>query len=113
MARIQVKIFKEFENAWNPDPAQGEQKSKDAHMTNIQGEQSTAQETTTVVKAPLISESENNDKTMILHASAVKTLVADTSKKKDSDDEPPFKKLKFLILTSSIPSPTPLKSIPP
>ncbi|GJU95442.1 hypothetical protein Tco_1320198 [Tanacetum coccineum] len=50
---------------------------------------------------------------MILHASTVKSLVADTSEKKDSDDEPPFKKLKFLIPTSSIPSPTPLNSIPP
>ncbi|GKC01975.1 hypothetical protein Tco_0993585, partial [Tanacetum coccineum] len=32
---------------------------------------------------------------------------------RNSDDEPPFKKLKFLIPTSSIPSPTPLNSIPP
>ncbi|GJV48728.1 hypothetical protein Tco_1438940 [Tanacetum coccineum] len=36
----------------------------------------------------------------------------DTSGKKE-DDEPPAKKLKFLISTSSIPSPTPLKSLMP
>ncbi|GKD39944.1 hypothetical protein Tco_1260151 [Tanacetum coccineum] len=35
----------------------------------------------------------------------------DTSGKKETDDEPPTKKLKFLIPPSSIPSPTPLKSI--
>ncbi|GJX61908.1 hypothetical protein Tco_0294808 [Tanacetum coccineum] len=67
----------------------GEQQSEDAHMANVQGEQSTAQETTTTI------------------------LVEDTLKQKDSDDEPPIKKLKFLIPTSSIPSPTPLNSIPP
>nr|GFC48826.1 hypothetical protein [Tanacetum cinerariifolium] len=42
-----------------------------------------------------------------------KNLVADTSKKKDSDDELPLKKLIFLIPTLSIPLPTPLKSILP
>ncbi|GJR88720.1 hypothetical protein Tco_0212731 [Tanacetum coccineum] len=50
---------------------------------------------------------------MVLYASAAKILVEDTLKQKDSDDEPPIKKLKFLIPTSSIPSPTPLNSIPP
>ncbi|GJR93457.1 hypothetical protein Tco_0265631 [Tanacetum coccineum] len=77
------------ENAQNPDLAQGEQKSEDAHMANIQGEQPTAHQTTTV------------------------SSVADTSKKKDLDDEPPAKKLKFIILTSSIPSPIPPNSILP
>nr|GEX17774.1 hypothetical protein [Tanacetum cinerariifolium] len=37
----------------------------------------------------------------------------DTSGKKETDDEPLAKKLKFLIPSSSIPSPTPLKSIMP
>ncbi|GKA01868.1 hypothetical protein Tco_0674533, partial [Tanacetum coccineum] len=42
-----------------------------------------------------------------------KSLEEDTSGKKETDDEPPAKKLKFLIPSSSIPSPTPLKSIMP
>ncbi|GKA67866.1 hypothetical protein Tco_1025859 [Tanacetum coccineum] len=50
---------------------------------------------------------------MILYASKVKSSVANNLEKKDSNNEPPFKKLKFLIPTSSIPSPTPLCSIPP
>ncbi|GKF88178.1 hypothetical protein Tco_0259055, partial [Tanacetum coccineum] len=37
----------------------------------------------------------------------------DTSEKKETNDEPLAKKLKFLIPSSSIPSPTPLKSIMP
>ncbi|GJW60180.1 hypothetical protein Tco_0109515 [Tanacetum coccineum] len=82
-------------------------------MANVQGEQSTAQETTTVVQAPPISELADKDKAMVLHGSKLKNLVVDTSEKKDSDDEPPVKKLKFLIPTSSIPSPTLMNSILP
>ncbi|GKE81323.1 hypothetical protein Tco_1551323, partial [Tanacetum coccineum] len=42
-----------------------------------------------------------------------KSSEEDTLGKKETDDEPPAKKLKFLIPSSSIPSPTPLKSIMP
>ncbi|GJY41163.1 hypothetical protein Tco_0428433 [Tanacetum coccineum] len=42
-----------------------------------------------------------------------KSSEENTSKKIVSDDEPPVNKLKFLIPTSSIPSPTPLNSIMP
>ncbi|GJR32430.1 hypothetical protein Tco_1108662 [Tanacetum coccineum] len=50
----------------------------------------------------------NEEKAMVLH-----TSEEDTSGKKEIDDEPPAKKLKFLTPSSSIPSPTPLKSIMP
>ncbi|GJR79533.1 hypothetical protein Tco_0150318 [Tanacetum coccineum] len=50
-------------------------------------------------QAPIV----NEEKAMVLH-----TLEEDTSGKKEIDDEPPTKKLMFLI-----PSPTPLKSIMP
>ncbi|GKA77927.1 hypothetical protein Tco_0784464, partial [Tanacetum coccineum] len=42
-----------------------------------------------------------------------KSSEENTLGKKETDDEPPAKKLKFLIPSSSIPSPTPLKSIMP
>ncbi|GKD92287.1 hypothetical protein Tco_1372124, partial [Tanacetum coccineum] len=49
---------------------------------------------------------------LVLHASMEKSSKKNTSEKKVSDDEPPVKKLKFLLPTpSSILSPTPLNSI--
>ncbi|GJS54996.1 putative reverse transcriptase domain-containing protein [Tanacetum coccineum] len=42
-----------------------------------------------------------------------KNSEEDNSEKKVTNDEPPVKNLKFLVPTSSIPSPTPLKSIMP
>ncbi|GJR37616.1 hypothetical protein Tco_1213300 [Tanacetum coccineum] len=50
---------------------------------------------------------------MVLHTSEEKSLEKDASRKKETNDEPPAKKLKFLIPSSLIPSPTPLKSIMP
>ncbi|GJW44938.1 hypothetical protein Tco_0073737 [Tanacetum coccineum] len=50
---------------------------------------------------------------MVLHGSDLKSSVVETSEKKESDDEPPVKKLKFLIPPSLIPLLTPLNSIPP
>ncbi|GJZ27214.1 hypothetical protein Tco_0571467 [Tanacetum coccineum] len=50
---------------------------------------------------------------MVLHASVKKSSEEDTSEKKETNDEPPVKKLKFLVPISLIPSPTPLKSIIP
>ncbi|GKE25736.1 hypothetical protein Tco_1441120 [Tanacetum coccineum] len=92
------------EKAQNPDPAQGEQQLEDAHMANIQGEQSTAQETPTIEQAPPV----NEENALVLHA-----LVKKSLEKNVSEDEPLAKKLKFLIPTSLILSPTPLKSIMP
>ncbi|GJX69976.1 hypothetical protein Tco_0307147 [Tanacetum coccineum] len=56
----------------------------------------------------------NEENALDLHASVEKSSEENTSEKNASDDEPPVKKLKFLIPTSSsILSPTPLKSIVP
>ncbi|GKF15269.1 hypothetical protein Tco_0056731 [Tanacetum coccineum] len=75
----------EEKDAQNPDQTQGEQHLGDVTMANAQGEQPPTQELSNV----------------------------NTLEKKVTDDEPPVKKLKFLIPTSSssIPSPTPLNSI--
>ncbi|GJT21636.1 hypothetical protein Tco_0891573 [Tanacetum coccineum] len=55
-----------------------------------------------------------NEENVVLHASVEKSLEENTLEKNVSDDEPSVKKLKFLIPTSSsILSPTPLKSILP
>ncbi|GJU88534.1 hypothetical protein Tco_1300957 [Tanacetum coccineum] len=63
--------------------------------------------------SPLVSKLADKEKAIVLYGSELKSLEVDTSEKKDSDDEPPVKKLKFLIPPSSIPSPTPLNSILP
>ncbi|GKD72704.1 hypothetical protein Tco_1330986, partial [Tanacetum coccineum] len=55
----------------------------------------------------------NEEKALVLHTSEEKSSEEDTSGKKETNNEPPAKKLKFLIPSSSIPSPTPLKSIMP
>ncbi|GJU47659.1 hypothetical protein Tco_1204925 [Tanacetum coccineum] len=62
-----------------------------------------------VKQAPLV----NKESAMVLHALVEKCLEEKNSEKIVSDDEPLVKKLKFLIPTSSIPSPTPLNSIMP
>ncbi|GJR84376.1 hypothetical protein Tco_0155161 [Tanacetum coccineum] len=78
------KTSTEEKDAQNPDQTQGEQHLRDATMDNAQGEQPPTQELSNV----------------------------NTLDKKVTNDEPPVKKLKFLIPTSSsIPSPTPLNSI--
>ncbi|GJY18707.1 hypothetical protein Tco_0390198 [Tanacetum coccineum] len=55
----------------------------------------------------------NEESALVLHASVEKSLEENNSEKIVSDDEPPVKKLKLLIPTSSIPSPTPLNLIKP
>nr|GFC05912.1 hypothetical protein [Tanacetum cinerariifolium] len=45
--------------------------------------------------------------------SGATTVAISSEGKNETDDEPPSKKVKFLIPSSSIPSPTPLKSIMP
>ncbi|GJU64091.1 putative reverse transcriptase domain-containing protein [Tanacetum coccineum] len=56
----------------------------------------------------------NEENALVPHASVEKSSVVNTSEKKVTDDEPPIKKMKFLLLTpSSILSPTPLNSILP
>nr|GEU76690.1 putative reverse transcriptase domain-containing protein [Tanacetum cinerariifolium] len=50
----------------------------------------------------------NDENALVLHTSEAKSSEEDTSRKKEIDDEPPTKKLKFLIPTLKIPSPTPL-----
>ncbi|GKG48872.1 hypothetical protein Tco_0513019, partial [Tanacetum coccineum] len=75
----------------------------------VQGEQSLAQVVPNIGQASPV----NEEKALVLHNSEEKSSEEDTSRKKETDDEPPDKKLKFLIPSSSIPSPTPLKSIMP
>ncbi|GJV04137.1 hypothetical protein Tco_1337706 [Tanacetum coccineum] len=54
----------------------------------------------------------NEENALVLHTSVVKASKENNLEKKVLDDEPPVKKLKFLITTpSSIPSPTPLKEL--
>ncbi|GKA14807.1 hypothetical protein Tco_0694453 [Tanacetum coccineum] len=89
-------IYKEF-NAFNT-------MERDTTMTIVQGEQPPAQVVSNVEQAPHV----NEENALVLHASVEKSSEEDTSKKKVTDDEPPFKKLNF-----SIPSPTPLKLIMP
>ncbi|GJT98748.1 hypothetical protein Tco_1094266 [Tanacetum coccineum] len=56
----------------------------------------------------------NEENTLVLHTSVEKVSEENNSDNKVSDDEPPLKKLTFLIPTpSSIPSPTPLKDPTP
>ncbi|GJT78345.1 hypothetical protein Tco_1045070 [Tanacetum coccineum] len=55
----------------------------------------------------------NEENIMVLHTSVKKSSEEDISEKKETNDEPLVKKLKFLVPTSSIPSPTPLKFIMP
>nr|GEU91856.1 retrovirus-related Pol polyprotein from transposon TNT 1-94 [Tanacetum cinerariifolium] len=55
----------------------------------------------------------NDENALVLHTSEAKSSEEDISRKKEIDDEPPAKKLKFLIPTTKIPSPTPLKTIKP
>ncbi|GJX34611.1 hypothetical protein Tco_0246168 [Tanacetum coccineum] len=93
----------------NPDQPQGEQQSGVYTMANAQGDQPRAQELMNVEQAPHV----NEESVLVLHASVKKSLEENTSEKIVSDDEPPVKKLKFLIPTPLIPSPTPLNSIMP
>nr|GEV11879.1 hypothetical protein [Tanacetum cinerariifolium] len=75
----------------------------------LKGEQHSTQVVPNAGQFPPI----NEEKALVLHTSEEKSSEKDTSGKKDTNDEPPAKKLKFLIPSSSIPSPTPLKSIMP
>ncbi|GJS23333.1 hypothetical protein Tco_0451965, partial [Tanacetum coccineum] len=86
-----------------------EQQSGVYTMANAQGEQPPAQELMNVKQAPHV----NEESALVLHASVKKSSEENTSENIVSDDEPPVKKLKFLIPTPLIPSPTPLNSIMP
>ncbi|GJV52316.1 retrovirus-related pol polyprotein from transposon TNT 1-94 [Tanacetum coccineum] len=73
--------------------------------TEGEKEQSSAQVIPNAEQAPPV----HKEKALVLHTSEEKS-----SGEKNTNDEPPLKKLKFLIPTSSeIPSPTPLNSIMP
>ncbi|GJQ92852.1 hypothetical protein Tco_0003991 [Tanacetum coccineum] len=78
-------------------------------LYNGGGEQPSAQVVSNAGQAAPV----NEEKALVLHTSEEKSSEEDISRKKETDDEPPTKKLKFLIPPSSIPSPTPLKSIMP
>ncbi|GJX47459.1 reverse transcriptase domain-containing protein [Tanacetum coccineum] len=91
----------------NPDQPQGEQQSGVDTMANAQGEQPPAQELMNVEQAPHV----NEESALVLHASVEKSSEENNSEKIVSDDEPPVKKLKFLIPAPLIPSPTLLNSI--
>ncbi|GJU48923.1 hypothetical protein Tco_1218478 [Tanacetum coccineum] len=74
-------------------------------------EQPVTQEISNVEQALLIP---NSVSTLVVDASVEKSSDVNTSEKKVTDDEPLFKKLKFLLPTpSSILSPTPLNTILP
>ncbi|GJS80132.1 hypothetical protein Tco_0730013 [Tanacetum coccineum] len=73
------------------------------------GDQPSAQVVPNTRQAPPV----NEEKALVLHTEEKKSSEEDTSGKKETNDEPTAKKLKFLIPSSSIPSPTPLKSIMP
>ncbi|GKA56847.1 hypothetical protein Tco_0755919 [Tanacetum coccineum] len=75
----------------------------------IKREQPSAQVVPNAGQAPFV----NEEKALVLHTLEEKSSKEDTLGKKETDDEPPAKKLKFLVPSSSIPSPTPLKSIMP
>ncbi|GKA90153.1 putative reverse transcriptase domain-containing protein [Tanacetum coccineum] len=75
----------------------------------MKGEQTPAQVVSNIKQAPLV----NEENALVLHTSVEKNSEEDNSEKKVTNDEPPVKNLKFLVPTSSIPSPTPLKSIMP
>ncbi|GJU10506.1 hypothetical protein Tco_1132902 [Tanacetum coccineum] len=74
-----------------------------------QGEQPSAQVVPNTGQAPPV----NEENALVLHTLKEKSSEEDTLGKKETDNEPPPKKLMFLISSSSIPSPTPLKSIMP
>nr|GEU65803.1 retrovirus-related Pol polyprotein from transposon TNT 1-94 [Tanacetum cinerariifolium] len=87
----------------------GEQDSGTTTIAIVQREQPSAQVIPNLEQAPPV----NEEKALVLHTSREKSLEEDNSEKSETDDEPPTNKLKFLIPSSSIPSPTPLKSIMP
>nr|GEX75614.1 hypothetical protein [Tanacetum cinerariifolium] len=99
----------EEKDAKTPDQTQGEQHLGDATMDNAQREQPPAQELSKVEQAILV----NKENALVLHASVENSSEVNTSEKKVTNDEPPVKKLKFLILTSLISSTTPLNSSMP
>ncbi|GJV72122.1 hypothetical protein Tco_1492117 [Tanacetum coccineum] len=74
---------------------------------NVKREKGSNHQLRNVEQAPPV----NKECSLVLHASVEKSSEENTSEKIVSDDEPPMKKLKFLIPTSSIPSPTLLNSI--
>ncbi|GKC97817.1 hypothetical protein Tco_1168092, partial [Tanacetum coccineum] len=78
-------------------------------QVEAQGEQPSAQVVPNARQVPPV----NEEKALVLHTLEEKSSEEDTSGKKETDDEPPAKKLKFLIPSSSISSPTPLKTIMP
>ncbi|GKA81684.1 hypothetical protein Tco_0788376 [Tanacetum coccineum] len=94
-------------DAQHPDQSKGEQDSGATTVAIIPREQALAQVVPNIGQAPSI----NEEKAHVFYTSEEKSLEEDTSGKKETDNEPPTKKLKFLISSSSIPSPTPLKSI--
>nr|GEW94400.1 hypothetical protein [Tanacetum cinerariifolium] len=71
-------------------------------MAIAQGEQSSKQAPTTAEQVPYV-----------LTALVVHLLEEKGLKEKPTEDEPSFKKLRFLVPNPNIPSPTPLKSIMP
>ncbi|GJV96403.1 retrovirus-related pol polyprotein from transposon TNT 1-94 [Tanacetum coccineum] len=79
--------------------AEGEQDSGATTVDIVQGDQPSAQVVPNAGQVPPV----NEEKALVLH-----TSEEDTLGKKEKDDEPPAKKLKFLI-----PSSTPLKTLMP
>nr|GEW05428.1 hypothetical protein [Tanacetum cinerariifolium] len=109
MTEKQPKSPAEEKDAQDPDQTKGEQESGATTVAIVQGEQPSAQVVPNVGQAPSV----NEEKALFLYTLEEKISKEDTLGKKETDDEPPAKKLKLLIPSSSIPSPTPLKSIMP
>ncbi|GJR78778.1 hypothetical protein Tco_0149563 [Tanacetum coccineum] len=92
----------------NPDQTKGAT-FKGHHYGYCSGGATTTLNSINIEHAPPV----NEENALVLHASVEKSSEEDTLEKKVTNDEPLIKKLKLLILTSSIPSLTPLKSIMP
>ncbi|GJY92685.1 hypothetical protein Tco_0508467 [Tanacetum coccineum] len=91
------------------DQTNGEQDSGATTISIVQGEKPSAQVIPNARQAPLV----NEKKALVLLTLEEKSSEEDTSGKKEIDNKPLAKKPMFLILSSSIPSPTHLKSIMP
>nr|GEV63254.1 hypothetical protein [Tanacetum cinerariifolium] len=87
----------EEKDAQYPNQSKGEQDSGATTVTIIQGDQPSAQVILNTGQAPFV----NEEKDLVLYTSIERISKEDTSGKKETDDEPPAKKLNFLISSST------------
>ncbi|GJZ47715.1 hypothetical protein Tco_0601547 [Tanacetum coccineum] len=80
----------EEKDAQHPNQTKGEQNSGATTIAIIHGEQPSAQDVPNAGQAPSV----NEEKALVLHTLEEKSSEEDTLGKKETDDEPPAKKLK-------------------